>query len=80
MIVPDDSHPLYLYLYLLLWDIKSTLKAAQTGDKVKLSTSFKKVRQVLEEIERFKNESMPDDGQFFRRWEMVRHFDETTSE
>ena len=26
MIVPDDSHPLYLYLYLLLWDIKSTLK------------------------------------------------------
>merc|ERR1712198_447048 len=39
------------------------IPAAQTGDKVKLSTSFKKVRQVLEEIERFKNESMPDDGQ-----------------
>ena len=39
------------------------IPAAQTGDKVKLSTSFKKVRQVLEEIERFKNERMPDDGQ-----------------
>ena len=39
------------------------IPAAQVGEKVKLSTSFKKVRQVLEEVERFKNESMPDDSQ-----------------
>ena len=39
------------------------IPAAQIGEKVKLSTSFKKVRQVLEEVERFKKESMPDDGQ-----------------
>ena len=39
------------------------IPATQTGEKVKLSTSFKKVRQVLEEVERFKKESMPDDGQ-----------------
>ena len=31
MIVPDDSHPLYVYLYLLLWDIKSTLKLDARG-------------------------------------------------
>ena len=39
------------------------IPAAQVGDKVKLSTSFNKVMQVLDEVNRFKDESMPDDSQ-----------------
>ena len=38
------------------------IPAAKYGEKVKLSTSFKKVLQVLEEVNRFKDESMPDDS------------------
>ena len=39
------------------------IPATQVGDKVKLSTSFNKVIQVLDEVNRFKDESMPDDSQ-----------------
>merc|ERR1711923_144665 len=39
------------------------IPAANNGDKVKLATSFTKVMQVLEEVNRFKDESMPDDSQ-----------------
>merc|ERR1712155_254057 len=39
------------------------IPAAHIGEKVKLSTSFKKVMQVLDEVNRFKDESMPDDSQ-----------------
>ena len=39
------------------------IPAAHIGEKVKLSTSFKKVLQVLDEVNRFKDESMPDDSQ-----------------
>ena len=39
------------------------IPAAHVGEKVKLSASFKKVMQVLDEVNRFKDESMPDDSQ-----------------
>ena len=39
------------------------IPAAHVGEKVKLSTNFKKVMQVLDEVNRFKDESMPDDSQ-----------------
>ena len=39
------------------------IPAANNGEKVKLATSFKRVMQVLEEVNRFKDESMPDDSQ-----------------
>ena len=39
------------------------IPAAHVGEKVKLSTNFKKVMQVLDEVNRFKDKSMPDDSQ-----------------
>ena len=36
---------------------------SDNGKKVKLSTSFTRVIQTLEEVKRFKSESMPDDSQ-----------------
>ena len=39
------------------------IPATDNGKKVKLSTSFTKVIQILEEVNRFKDESMPDDSQ-----------------
>merc|ERR1711963_1218362 len=35
---------------------------SDNGKKVKLSTSFARVTQTLEEVKRFKSESMPDDS------------------
>merc|ERR1711872_979022 len=39
------------------------IPATDNGTKVKLATSFTKVMQILEEVNRFKDESMPDDSQ-----------------